>query len=138
MKYCYACGKTTAAEPLFCNFCGRSYDQKVCPRLHLNPRRADVCSRCGSRNLSTPQPRVPILWRIIGVLIVGFTCAFLVVVTLGLVFVIAAPLLSGRLVPFLSYASAGLIAILWALWSVLPDAIRSVVQRSLQDRRSHD
>ena len=28
----------TAGEPLFCNFCGRSYDLKLCPHRHPNPR----------------------------------------------------------------------------------------------------
>ena len=48
-------------EPLFCNFCGRSYDLKLCPHRHPNPRNAEVCSQCGSRDLSTPHPRTP-LW----------------------------------------------------------------------------
>jgi hypothetical protein len=29
---------------------------KFCPRLHPNPRGADFCRRCGSRDLSLPQP----------------------------------------------------------------------------------
>src|SRR5271169_1531111 len=68
MKYCYQCGRMTDGEPLFCNFCGRSYDVKLCPRLHVNPRFADACSRCGSRDLSTPQPKVPLLWHLAGLL----------------------------------------------------------------------
>src|SRR2546421_9664902 len=59
VKFCYHCGRVTVGEPLFCNFCGRSYDVKLCPRLHPNPRGTRVCSKCGSAELSTPQPRVP-------------------------------------------------------------------------------
>ena len=63
MKYCYHCGHMTAGEPLFCDHCGRSYDVKLCPRLHPNPRGAEVCSQCGSRELSTPQPKIPMSWQ---------------------------------------------------------------------------
>ncbi len=31
MRYCNQCHRITAGEPLFCNFCGRSYDFKLCP-----------------------------------------------------------------------------------------------------------
>jgi hypothetical protein len=60
MKYCFNCNRITSGEPLFCNFCGRSYDVKLCPRKHPNPRSAQACSQCGSRELSTPQPKVPV------------------------------------------------------------------------------
>ena len=41
MNYCYNCGHITPGEPLYCNYCGRSYDLKLCPRHHANPRSAD-------------------------------------------------------------------------------------------------
>ena len=61
MRYCNECHRMTAGEPLFCNFCGRSYDLKLCPHRHPNPRNAEICSECGSRDLSTPHPHVPLL-----------------------------------------------------------------------------
>lgn len=61
MRYCFHCGRVTLGEPLFCNFCGRTFDVKLCNRLHENPREAEVCSQCGSRDLTTPQPKLP-LW----------------------------------------------------------------------------
>lgn len=63
MRICYHCGRLTAGRPLFCTTCGRSYNVKLCPRLHPNSRRAEVCSQCGLRDLSTPQERLP-LWFI--------------------------------------------------------------------------
>jgi RNA polymerase subunit RPABC4/transcription elongation factor Spt4 len=57
MRLCFACNRITTGEPLFCNHCGRSYDLKLCHRLHPNSRSASVCSQCGSRELSIPQPR---------------------------------------------------------------------------------
>src|SRR5580692_7514665 len=61
MRYCNHCHRITTGEPVYCNFCGRSYDFKLCPRHHPNPRSAEVCAQCGSRELSTPHPKVP-LW----------------------------------------------------------------------------
>src|SRR6185295_10466411 len=61
MRYCNQCHRMTTGEPLYCNFCGRSYGLKLCPHRHLNPRNAEICSQCGSRELSTPHPRVS-LW----------------------------------------------------------------------------
>ena len=63
MRYCLNCNRITAGQPLFCNFCGRSYDVKLCPSRHVNPRSAEVCSECGARDFSTPAPTVP-LWLI--------------------------------------------------------------------------
>src|ERR1039458_2827466 len=69
MKFRSQCGKMTAGEPLYCGTCGRTYDVKLCPRSHLNPRGAEVCSKCGSRELSTPQPKVPMSLRLLALLV---------------------------------------------------------------------
>ena len=55
MRYCFSCRHITSGKPLFCNHCGRSYNVKFCPRLHVNPRGAEACSQCGSQELSMPQ-----------------------------------------------------------------------------------
>lgn len=138
MKYCYECGRITAGEPLYCNFCGRSYDVKLCPRHHVNPRVADVCSQCGSRELSTPQPRVSVWWRVL---------EFLARVIFGLFFAyVALAVLLGVLEGLLSTPEAQnallviglLVALLWWLWSKLPDSIRKLVRRSFERKeRKH-
>jgi RNA polymerase subunit RPABC4/transcription elongation factor Spt4 len=61
MRYCPQCKRLTAGDPLYCNHCGATYDAKLCPARHLNPRNAEVCAQCGSRDLSTPAPRMS-LW----------------------------------------------------------------------------
>ena len=66
MRLCFSCNRITTGDPLFCNHCGRSYDLKLCNRLHPNSRRAEVCSQCGSRELSIPQPQAP--WYLRGLL----------------------------------------------------------------------
>jgi hypothetical protein len=70
MRICYHCGRLTAGHPLFCTTCGRSYNAKLCPRLHPNSRAAEACSQCGSRDLSTPQERLP-LWFVPLVFLAG-------------------------------------------------------------------
>jgi hypothetical protein len=98
---------------------------------------AEACSRCGSRNLSFPQPRVPLLWRILAVaflLVVGVclaapSSAFAIEVWKSLVAIGA---LSGELV-----ARGLTLALLWGLWGILPNCLRIVIRRLLK-RRSDD
>ena len=61
MRYCPQCRRLTAGDPLYCTHCGATYDARLCPARHLNHRNAQVCAECGSRDLSTPAPRLP-LW----------------------------------------------------------------------------
>lgn len=138
MKYCYECGRLTAGEPLFCNFCGRSYDVKLCPHKHPNPRSAEICSQCGSRDLSTPQPKVSGWWKVfafvvrvgLAVLLVGASLALLLAIVQDL---LTNPQLQGGFVGI-----AILLAVLWWMWSELPDwirrAIRSVIKRKESGR----
>jgi hypothetical protein len=128
MKFCYACGNSTGGKPLYCNFCGRSYDVKVCARLHSNPRWAEACSRCGSRNLSLPQPRIPLLWRLLGAAILGFTGVLLLGISVDLAF---DPRLRWQV-------RVLLFAILTALWSTIPHVLRIAIHRLLKQRRRDD
>jgi hypothetical protein len=137
VKYCYYCGRATTGEPLFCNFCGRTYDVKLCPRLHINPRGTFVCSKCGSHELSTPQPRVP-LWShillFVFTLISGF---FLVAVSVGMVifcfdrFLVSHDRLIGLATTFV-------FAFLWWGWTEIPFYLRQSIRRWLRrnDRES--
>jgi RNA polymerase subunit RPABC4/transcription elongation factor Spt4 len=59
MRYCPQCHRLTTGDPLYCDHCGSTYDAKLCPARHINPRNAEVCAQCGSRDLSTPAPRLP-------------------------------------------------------------------------------
>ena len=80
MKYCRSCRRLTSGEPLFCTTCGKSYNLRLCRKLHANPRNARVCAKCGSKDLSVPQPalslqgafvRVTLLLVVSTVLLVG-------------------------------------------------------------------
>ena len=135
MKYCYNCNHITPGEPLYCNFCGRSYDVKLCPRRHVNPRRAEACSQCGSRDLSTPQPRRPVWVPPLGFLLSWVPGAFLsfasvVVLLAAIIGILQRPDMIVSLIlltiPF---------GILWAMWSELPAWFRTWVYKLLKRRR---
>jgi hypothetical protein len=88
--------------------------------MHVNPRFAEVCSQCGSRDLSTPQPKVP-PWRLVGVVLVKIALgAFFVAASLLL---LVAALLRREVHEGL-IALALLVGVLWFLWSMLPNWIR--------------
>ena len=135
MKYCYHCGRITGGEPLFCQICGRSYDIKFCPRLHPNPRFATVCSQCGSRELSTPQPKVSIWWKVLGFLLQIFLGIGLVCLSLSvLLALLKSPVVQAGLLVF-----GLLLLILWALWLMLPEWFRNLIHRALRRKEQrHD
>lgn len=134
MKYCYACGTATSGKPFYCSSCGRSYDVKLCPRRHVNPRFIEVCSQCGSRDLSTPQPKVPFWWRVL-----AFVLRVLVCILLGL-FTLAALQEAFRspagqpLFMFLVFV----IATLAALGLMVPEWSRRLIHQLLKRREHRD
>jgi predicted amidophosphoribosyltransferase len=133
MKFCYQCGKASAGDPLFCTKCGRTYDVRLCPRLHRNSRFAKACSQCGSRELSQVQPQISLWWKVL---------EFLAKVIFG-AFVVYASLTA--LIDLLqrSQFRAGLVIVgilvglLWWLWRQLPEWFRKFVWRSTR-RKEHD
>lgn len=131
MKYCYNCGHMTTGDPLFCNACGRSFDVKLCPRMHVNPRGAQVCSKCGSRELSTPQPKIPLSLRLLAILVrLGLG---LLLFYFSLCLVIAAfrtPEVQRAVV-----AVGMLLGCLWWLWSKLPDWFQELIRSFWAKRR---
>jgi hypothetical protein len=134
MKYCYQCGHMTAGEPLFCNSCGRSYDVKLCPRLHPNPRSAECCSQCGSRELSTPQPKIPMYLRLLAILArLGLGLLLLYATLAVLVALLQSPEVQRSLV-----AMGLLLAALWILWSRLPDWFRDAIRSIWKNRSGHE
>lgn len=135
MRYCFQCNRVTAGEPLFCNRCGSSYDVKLCSRLHPNPRHAEVCAQCGSRDLSNPQPRVPFWGR--ALLTLG---PWLIGIPLALATVVAGLEIVSQLVTTREFqagiaALVILMALLWFMWSQLPDWIRKFIHRAIAKSR---
>ena len=134
MKYCYNCNRITVGDPLFCNFCGKSYNVKLCPRLHVNPRTAEVCPRCGSRDLSTPQPKVP-FW---GRTMVAFVTVVLQLLILTLAFLFALIFLKAVFTNTnVLNALVGIgimLALLWWIWLQLPQSMRKTMHRLLRGK----
>ena len=130
MKYCYQCGRMTDGEPLFCNRCGRSYDVKLCPRLHANPRGAEVCARCGSRELSTPQPKIPMSWRLLAIVIRLGIGLVLFSASLWLLIALIRTTASRQALVSLG----ALLTALWLFWTKLPDWLQELI-RALWKRR---
>jgi hypothetical protein len=138
MRYCNQCHKITPGEPLFCNFCGRSYNFKLCPHRHPNPRNAEICSQCGSRDLSMPHPRVPlwlaplllVLSALPGLVLIGVTLLFLI----GFVNALAS---SPQLL--LQFMLVGLmLAFLWYLYMHLPSFLRRFLTRLFSHSKRDD
>ena len=129
MRYCNHCHRMTAGEPLFCNFCGRSYNAKLCPHRHPNPRNAEICSQCGSHELSTPQPHLP-LWlaALIGIL-TGLPGLLLVTVSILFIFGLIHALLSNQQLLFQAVVAGLMLAFLWYLYSQLPAILRRSLSR---------
>ena len=138
MKYCYQCGRITTGEPLYCNTCGRSYNVKLCPRGHANPRSAEACSRCGNRDLSTPQPRVPIHIQAAAFLLSLLPGCLATVLGLVVVLLVIRQVFTNP-----QWLSALLfIAIVWGLlawmWSELPLWFRKLARRLLLRKRKEE
>lgn len=135
MKYCYQCNRITPGEPLYCNYCGRSYNVKLCPRRHVNPRSAEACSQCGSRDLSTPQPKVPFWVPVVEFLVSLIPGTLLTALTIALFMLVIHELI--RNPNLLASAVCLLISlgILWWIWSQLPRWFRTAVYKMLRRKR---
>jgi hypothetical protein len=127
MRFCFSCRKVSSGKPLYCNYCGRSYDVKLCPRNHINPRGAEVCSACGSRNLSTPQTRGSA--RLTLFFIFGLLLPFLglLVVTLGYAYEFGKVLFSdpSGLLPLMLLGLV--LGLFWLLWIALSSSLRRLI-----------
>lgn len=138
MKYCFACGRITSGEPLYCSYCGRTYDVKLCPARHPNPRYAEVCSKCGSRDLSTPQPRISFLWKFVAILL----RIALGLIAIAIVLAVLLGTLQGLLTsPRMQEAALvlGILAgLLWWAWHALPDGVKKLARWAWKQRRGRD
>jgi hypothetical protein len=135
MKYCYNCGRINPGDPIFCNSCGRSFDRKLCPRLHPNPRSAEVCCRCGSRELSTPQPKVSFGWKILewlGRFLIGMVLAFLVLLLAYELLLVLLGSTEGQSALLLL---GGMVLVLSWIWGKLPEWVRKFIRNRLRKRR---
>jgi len=134
VKFCSACGHLTGGEPLFCNSCGRSYDIKLCPKLHVNPRNAEACSQCGSRDLSIPQPRVPPIWQVLALLVQLLSGLLLFLLSVPIVLRLLAALLTHSEPYEMPLFEVAFLGLLWFLWTLLPILVRRIISNALRQR----
>jgi len=129
MKFCMNCRRTTSGKPMFCNFCGASYNIKVCPRHHINPRSAEACSQCGSRDLSQPQPKVPLLLKPLFALLGISPGILLLVLIVGATGLFLRRLAEdpGGLLPSMSLVL--FLGLLFLLWMMLPNFLKRFLKR---------
>jgi hypothetical protein len=131
MRLCTNCWQITTGTPLFCNRCSCSYNVKLCPQKHVNPRSANCCSQCGSSELSRPQPKASLLLRPV-VLLFGIGPGYLLL--LGLIVYL------GFFIHKLLQDPNGLLplmclglwlGLLFYFWMLLPRSIRNGVQKGV-------
>src|SRR6266481_1714261 len=116
MRFCLYCYKFTRGKATFCSRCGRSGNVKLCPRLHVNPRGSEVCSTCGSRDLSIPQRKLPLFFRVLLLLIRVLFATALVSLSLAFIpyFIQQALINPNHLLPSLLLGLV--LGFLWLIW----------------------
>ena len=135
MLYCYHCRRLTPGEPLFCTFCGRSYDTKLCSRLHPNIRTALVCSQCGSEDLSLPQPEARWWFPLVLLFITTLPGLGLLAFSVWLLVPLAEALFSG-FEPFPIAAALVLpLALAWLVYGRSLQAVRNTFARGIRRRQ---
>jgi len=127
VRYCNSCRKITSGVPSYCNYCGKSYDVKLCSRGHPNPRGAEVCSECGSRSLSTPHAHGGIvLWLL---LVFGLIIPFVVLllITLAYIGIYVQALFenSSEILPLMLIGFV--LGLLWLLWILGSSSLRRLL-----------
>ena len=141
MRYCHNCHRITGGEPLYCHSCGATYDAKLCPSRHLNPRWATVCSQCGSRDLSTPAPRIPMWLAPVLFALSLLPGAVLVLVLLMLVVGVINAILTNQQIQSQLVVLIVIFALLWFAYIHIPhfirDLFRSLWKRKKKDSRPH-
>lgn len=138
MRYCNQCHRMTSGEPLFCNFCGRSYDSKLCPHRHPNPRNAEICSQCGSRELSMPHPRIPLWLAPLVTLLTILPGLALAAISVAFVFGLVRTILTNQAMMFQAVVAGLMLAFLWYLYSQLPHSLRRLISRLFRRSRDND
>src|SRR5262245_9386850 len=142
MRYCTNCRRLSAGHPPFCTRCGRTYNVRLCPRQHVNSRRADVCSQCGSRDLTQPAPRAHLAdhlvawtWSVLPVVLLIVLASVVVLAMVNAVLTDAQ--VQGQVVGIVLLVGLG-----WWAWHQLPGAVRSGMRKAVRwvskGRTRHD
>ena len=128
MKLCFSCGKVTTGTPAYCHYCGKTYNVRLCSRGHINPRSANVCSQCGSKELSTPQRKIPLLLKPLIFLLSHFFGFLLISALIGFAGYFAYQVVNdpNGLLPLMCIGL--LLGLLLLIWMMLPNFIRTPIK----------
>lgn len=108
---------------------------KLCPRLHVNSRISQVCSQCGSREFSTPQPKVPLLTRLFVVTVTGLLGTVLIGFALFVIGVFLEQLVTQTNVLNDLIGIGIMVFVLSWIWTQIPLWIRKTIHRMIEGRR---
>jgi hypothetical protein len=97
----------------------------------VNPRIAEACSQCGSRDLSVPQPRVPVLWQFLAILGQTVSGLLLLCFSVPMLAVFFTDLSVHAAISDRLFVGMFVLVVLWSFWITLPDASRWIIHRSL-------
>lgn len=125
MRRCTTCFRYSPGHPTFCNYCGRSYNVRICARGHINTRSAQFCAECGSEDLSTPSAPESFLSRLAHWSVLGGLGAFLALVLISLVVSLLASLDWSQVAPRLAMLLVVLGVLYWAS-TLLPGPVKKV------------
>src|SRR5439155_17274368 len=96
------------------------------------PRKAFVCSKCGSAELTTPQPRVPFWAKISLFLLTLIPGLILVAISVGLVVLFVNRFLFSHDMLLGLAAIDFVLGVLWWGWTEIPLYFRKSIHRMLQ------
>lgn len=113
MRYCNQCRRITLGNPLYCTFCGSSYDVKLCPARHINPTSAMFCSECGSRDLSTPAPPLRFWFRLVLRAVVLLIGSVLLIFSIGFLIAFASGVFTNPDTIFPYLLASVILALIW-------------------------
>lgn len=137
MRYCFSCKRLTAGDPLFCSQCGSTYDVRLCPRLHPNPRGARVCSQCGSHDLTTPQPRRDVLTSLWFFVLLRLPGIVLLLLSIWLFLAMLSQLLTNQELQGQFFGLLLLLGVGWWAYTQLPTPVRHGISRLVKKRRGN-
>lgn len=135
MRYCFSCKRLTAGDPLFCGQCGSTYDVRLCPRLHVNPRGARVCSQCGSHDLTTPQPRRGVLTSLWFFVLLRLPGVVLLLLSIWLFLAMLSELLTNQEIQGQFFGLLLLLGVGWWAFTQLPTPVRHGISRLVRKKR---
>ena len=122
MRFCLYCKRISVGHPVFCEYCGHSFENRICRNCrHMNPIEALACRRCGGTNFSDPAGPLP-SWMIL------VKWSFWIFIILLLVGLVKSLLLNFELVA----SFVVILGFFYLAYSFLPEPGQGLVRRMLK------